>query len=132
MTTEKEEIAWAAGLFEGEGCITSGRPGSIGLECTNTDLDVLQRFLAAVKVGKIYGPSRCKGYKDYYKDMYRWRLSKKEHVQYVWDLFAPFLGARRTARFEFFKHNIQTDFRFGPRGPYGPRKLKEINEVVVQ
>jgi hypothetical protein len=46
-----EEIAWAAGLFEGEGSITRfGRPGKFDLRVSlnMTDEDVVRRFDAIV------------------------------------------------------------------------------------
>ncbi len=57
------DMAWAAGLFEGEGCIVYLRHGprtSDGcywterqLQLTITDRDVLERFLQIVEVGVI-------------------------------------------------------------------------------
>ncbi len=56
--------AWAAGLFEGEGCIylkKHNRPGrgthDRRLYVTSTDLDVLQRFRSIVACGAIYAGS---------------------------------------------------------------------------
>jgi hypothetical protein len=38
------EVAWAAGIFEGEGCIVRKNNGrSIGLSISNTDLEILER-----------------------------------------------------------------------------------------
>jgi hypothetical protein len=60
-----EEIAWAAGLFEGEGTITQNS-GVVNLRVTSTDGDVLDRFAEVVGAGKVYGsyvytrPDGCK------------------------------------------------------------------------
>jgi hypothetical protein len=51
-----EEIAWAAGLFEGEGSITRfGRSGKFDLRVSlnMTDEDVVRRFDAIVDRGKV-------------------------------------------------------------------------------
>ena len=56
MPTPAEEIAWAAGLFEGEGCMTvsGGRPF---MRLNSTDEDTPRRFWEVVAAGKVYGPS---------------------------------------------------------------------------
>lgn len=51
-----DEIAWAAGLFEGEGSArvtSSGRPS---LRVKMTREDSVLRFAKAVGAGKVYGP----------------------------------------------------------------------------
>ena len=50
-----EEIAWAAGLFEGEGCATvsNGRPR---LVLRMTDEESVRRFGDTVGIGRVYGP----------------------------------------------------------------------------
>jgi hypothetical protein len=55
MPTPREEIAWAAGLFEGEGCmtITGGQPV---MRVASTDRDSTDRFYEIMGVGKVYGP----------------------------------------------------------------------------
>lgn len=52
------ELAWATGLFEGEGCISSkGAPYHAPSLCvTQRDRQVLDRFVAAIGEGKVYGP----------------------------------------------------------------------------
>jgi hypothetical protein len=55
MSVENAQIAWAAGLFEGEGTIVDST-GSVQLRVKMTDLDVLERLLDVFGVGDIYGP----------------------------------------------------------------------------
>ena len=61
---EREELAWAAGLFDGEGCFhfllqrrkdTSLQPLT-QTRMTQVDREVLDRFQAAVGLGTVYGP----------------------------------------------------------------------------
>ena len=49
------EIAWAAGLFDGEGSATVCRRRS-RLAVKMADEESVRRFHAAVGVGKVYGP----------------------------------------------------------------------------
>ncbi len=126
LTQETVNAAWAAGLFEGEGCITRNQPNGCTLEMVSTDLDVLQKFLTIVKVGKIQGPIRNRNFKPYYKTQYRWRLSAKKDIIFVWDLIGPHMGIRRTAKFEEFRDRLYHNGNLNrkKRGPYGKRKLQ--------
>jgi len=65
MTTDPVLLAWAAGFFEGEGCIghATGTPRSIGIGVVNTDLERLEKFAAVMDCGLIrdrgkQGPNR--------------------------------------------------------------------------
>lgn len=87
-------IEWAAGLFEGEGCITTadnGRYTSLQLEMT--DEDIVDEF--AKLMG--YGNVRYKIRKDHpeWKPTYRWTCQKKDEVVRILDLLLPYLGLRR-------------------------------------
>jgi hypothetical protein len=53
--SEELDIAWAAGLFEGEGTIVDST-GSVQLRVKMTDLDVLEKLFDVFGVGGIYGP----------------------------------------------------------------------------
>lgn len=95
------EIAWAAGLFEGEGSLSvmakkGGRP-AIQLSITSTDHDVLERFTVVVNAGKVYGPYRAK---DKCKPQYQWRAHGWDLLQRLHDDWARFLGKRRRERFK--------------------------------
>jgi hypothetical protein len=48
MTTRNEEIAWAAGFFEGEGTITEC-DRSLHVRLVNTDEHVTERFAEIVR-----------------------------------------------------------------------------------
>jgi hypothetical protein len=92
-----EEIAWAAGLFEGEGAISRhGRSGKFDLRVSlnMTDEDVVRRFDAIVDRGKIYGP-----YSSYrgHKPVWNWvALGDAGHD--VVDLIGPWLSPRRVSQ----------------------------------
>jgi hypothetical protein len=90
------EVAWAAGLFEGEGCFDSSpsmafRPrASMSL----TDYDVILRFHEIVGVGKICViPPR----KEIHKIAWQWYTNSDEFF-HVYELFKSYLGVRRNER----------------------------------
>jgi hypothetical protein len=55
ILVNREDLAWAAGLFDGEGH-TRCDGGSLKLSVAQKDREVLDRFVSAVGVGKVYGP----------------------------------------------------------------------------
>ena len=84
------EIAWAAGLFEGEG--TSYITGSQArLELTSTDKDIVERFHRIMGCGNVH--VRATG--QVYKTQYRWCLNKRDDVVEVLTILIPWLGKRR-------------------------------------
>jgi hypothetical protein len=97
MPTRDEEIAWAAGFFEGEGCI-SETGGQFTLRLNNTDEEAIRRFDDYVQLGRIYGP-----YANTVSDGYR-RRAFWSWAAYGWQAFdvmnllAPHLSTRRLAR----------------------------------
>jgi hypothetical protein len=93
-------LGWAAGLFEGEGCIHSHPSRARGggrcakLDLAMTDEDVVRRFHSVVGVGVVYGP-RFQGDR---KPTWRWSTTRFEHAQYVVALFWNWFGRRRKAK----------------------------------
>jgi hypothetical protein len=100
MATDTE-IAWAAGLFEGEGCfsIATFRSKYQYPRATifSTDLDILERFAKIVKVGHLNSKPEKRQRKDGWKrkPQYRWTASSVKDVEVIVDLFDPWLGPRR-------------------------------------
>lgn len=89
----EHEVAWAAGLFEGEGSVyAEDQNGRRYLRfcLTSTDEDVIQRFARIVGVGKVYGP-----YAGTNKPRYDWRTMKAADGSAAAVLLAPWLGQRR-------------------------------------
>ena len=97
MITEAD-VAWAAGLFEGEGCITV-TDGRVTLRLASTDYEVVERFLRVVEAGKLYGPY-TRGYRDGFHRRPRWVWvgDRRGAVERILADFAPWLGTRRRAR----------------------------------
>lgn len=105
----RENLAWAAGLFEGEGCFSTstvkGRRYA-RMRMTSTDVDVLERFRAVVgcgqiSAGKISPSAAASGTK---KQPYVWGLSGRLNVYAVGVALFPWLHSRRRARFTELVH----------------------------
>ena len=95
-----DDVAWAAGLFEGEGCIQLPKPGmGVRLTMGSTDRDVLDRFAAAVG-GKVRGPYKPNGRNTPpgRKPIYFWGVQGTTSAQQILRMFWPYLGDRRRAR----------------------------------
>ncbi len=90
--------AWAAGLFEGEGCITrcNGRPR---LSLRMTDEEAVRRFAEVVGVGKVYGPYGGYGYRDGHerRPVFMWVASRVD-AGVAYALMEPWLGESRRLR----------------------------------
>ena len=87
-----KSIEWAAGLFEGEGCIYSdGKRSSLHLG--GKDLDVIQEFRDTVGVGNII--ERKKKRKESHATIYMWQTYAGDKVSFVLGKLLPHLGQRR-------------------------------------
>ncbi len=53
---QKLDLAWAAGLFDGEGSVNNAAKGKLRLSVAQTDREVLDRFAKAVGLGTVNGP----------------------------------------------------------------------------
>lgn len=97
----REEIAWAAGLFEGEGCISISKPKSGSkfnqnriVQLSMTDKDVVDKFHNLIGFGLRYefDPSKRN---PTWKIRYDWKVYKAEHVQAFLAAIWCFLCERR-------------------------------------
>jgi hypothetical protein len=98
-----EEIAWAAGLFEGEGCMhfrgTVGkRGGNAQMRLTMTDSDVVARFAVIMGCGNSYFSHtpvhRARGEKP----LYTWVVYTASQIIQCLELLMPWLGDRRRVK----------------------------------
>ncbi len=93
----REQLAWAAGMFEGEGCIShdSGKRGTArALTLVSTDRDVLHTFARVVGVGVI----RERGVRGRRKASWRWEVRRWRDIEPLLRKLLPYLGARRRAK----------------------------------
>src|SRR5439155_14421107 len=110
MPTESE-IAWSAGLFEGEGCIGTNSKNPVKdsprLQVPITDLDVLRRF-QGIWGGTIRGPySNGHGFKIYW----RWDSNSWDEYVRVGGAMRPYFGERRAARYDDLLSRMPAHFR---------------------
>lgn len=101
MERSRESLAWAAGLFEGEGCFSSHKTGNrisgIDVSITSADEDVLIKFHQIMKnIGTINGPyhqttpdGRPK------KSVWKWHVCNFEGAQATIAMLWSWLGTRR-------------------------------------
>src|SRR5258708_6858023 len=105
-------IAWAAGVFEGEGSIIvrpagGKRPGlQRRLQVPMTDADVLHRFRDVVGAGRIYGPIQRE---DNYKPVYVWVCSRWADIERILRAFRPYLLERRGAKADVMLESAPRD-----------------------
>lgn len=102
-----EEIAWLAGIYEGEGScsITNGR--AIRIEITMTDKDIIDRICNLTGLGRVrILPSR----NEKYKQAFNWGLGSLNAVSFL-NVIMPWLGERRAARAKAAVKNWTTNKR---------------------
>lgn len=87
-----EEIAWLAGLYEGEGCVQAEPDGKLVVKFKMTDEDVLLRAKDAFGFGCVSGPYKPSGLGK--KQTWEWRLTTRKAVAFLAMIF-PWLLARR-------------------------------------
>ena len=92
----REELIWAAGLFEGEGCITRAGGYSWAMKLRMTDEDVVRKFYDIIKLGYVGGP--YKKLNPDHKDYWEWQTAKANEVYALCAAFWPFMGQRRQAK----------------------------------
>jgi hypothetical protein len=122
MNQHDLDIAWAAGLFEGEGCVTvSVYPNKVKgwhtrqkVELVTTDEDVIRKFAEIVGVGSVHGPRYREGRQ---KPIWNWRSCRWDDIYYILDLFIDYLGQRRLDQF-LKVITIRTDRPYVRSGKY--------------
>lgn len=129
----ESEIAWAAGLFEGEGTVyakrtRSGRQWHAALFVTSTDRDVVEKFAHLVGASIYERPTESAGH--YGKlPVFTARINQSERSLEIADLFAPWLGERRLDQIAEAKRRVLSSLPDGRkdgtawetrRSRYGP------------
>ncbi len=94
-------VAWAAGLFEGEGSFhlrrmrENRRSVHLHAALVTTDHDVILRFAEVVGVGRL-GDVRQR--RPHHKQQWAWRANGSD-VELLYELIGPWLGERRQRRY---------------------------------
>ena len=113
----RTEIAWAAGLYEGEGSVVLTEWG-LKLQIRMTDEDVLEH-LRTILGGNLNGPYQynVEG-RPPRKPFWIWSLGGPE-VDRVCRLLEPWLGKRRRGRMEQLGAFAQQQFELGENPELG-------------
>lgn len=98
QTTWREELAWAAGFFDGEGWTgtisNNGEKHYARMAIHQVHLPSLERFQRAVLgLGRIGGPYDHSGGRN--KPIYKWQVTNYAEVQAVGVLLIGFLAAEK-------------------------------------
>lgn len=96
----KEDIAYIAGLFEGEGCITIAHGKNYSypkVSISSNDLDVIE--YVALVTGEGFVTTKKRANKKY-PPAYCWDLHKEKEIWEFIDLIYSWLGERRRSRID--------------------------------
>jgi hypothetical protein len=91
------DLAWAIGLFEGEGCITMSK-ALVQVSMRSTDKDVMERFVGIIGAGTVR-LSRSPSAPAHHKDQWAWQLVGGP-AEYFLRMILPWLCERRRGRAE--------------------------------
>jgi hypothetical protein len=98
---EKEQIAYLAGVFDGEGSFgiwSKGKKKAPNFRATveMQDVDTIMKFMVYFKAGTImYIEPR----KEHFKSLYRWKIDSDKAVKVVREML-PYLSRRRQSKFQ--------------------------------
>lgn len=98
MPPTPSDIAWAAGVIEGEGWIGTPKKRFIPtVQVIMTDADVVGRLYGIFAVGLVrYKASR----EDRHTDTWRWTVTKRADTLSVCAAVRPYMGKRRTEQID--------------------------------
>lgn len=91
---KKVDIAWAAGIIEGEGTFGIAKDRTKFVTVRMTDEDIILR-LQEIFGGNVTGPYSFSSSADH-KPLYRWSVSQREKVVEVLEAILPYMGIRRS------------------------------------
>ena len=139
MATE-EELAWAAGLFEGEGTITRlnkvGASKRWSIAVGMTDYSVIQKLFEVVGVGHVHGPYTYKNSKnrkrEFHSPYWVWNVAYRDGIIEVYGQFAKWLSVRRLVKFDEALNDIVFIKGRGRRNQFtAPRPWTPEQDLIV-
>lgn len=108
ITSDMVQIAWAAGLIEGEGSIQTGegrysshtgrRIVAVRIRVVMSDPDVVERLRDIFGVGNILPYRNTQGLGK--KPLFRWDTSRHDEVKSICQAIYPFMGERRRGQID--------------------------------
>lgn len=125
------EIAWVAGLMEGEGSFASTKHGSPFMTLQMNDKDVLEKLCSILGVAKLYGPYRHRRGENYDTPHYRVTAYSTSAIEWMLTIW-PLMGMRRRAKII----EVVNKWRTKPirqqgnrRGIYNPKCIANQEEI---
>lgn len=113
MSVDREELAWAAGFFDGEGNTNAFLRTTLArdvwvvqLAVSQIHIDTLERFKRSVGLGRIYGP-----YKRAAQDIYTFKVSGFEKVQAIIAMLWPWLTPHKKEQASLALSRYRSTFR---------------------
>ena len=132
----RDGVAWAAGYFDGEGCLHSRKTASDDggrssashltwrMTISSTDLDMLEKFRDVFGIGAIYGPRTGEGRKP----IWVWKVASPAKIYAICAAMLPFLCARRAEKFaEFMAYFANYRYNGGVRRPLSRETRAKIS-----
>jgi hypothetical protein len=107
---KKTDIAWLAGLFEGERCISIERNGGTRLTIGMCDRDIIDRVDDLYPCPRIQAvvPKPARPNYNQPRTRYVWRINDPAKVREFITLVLPWLGERRTTKALDVLHHLDT------------------------
>jgi hypothetical protein len=94
-TLTESEIAWLAGIYEGEGSAwAQGQGRAISVAIVMTDFDIIDRIFALVGTGSVRDGKHAN---EAHKPFRTWSVTSLNAVEFL-ETIMPWLGARRAAK----------------------------------
>lgn len=131
----RESLAWAAGFFDGEGCITLSRHNdkyinlslSIGQKLIDEELiwgesESLVKFREAVQIGNINGPYLDR--RNSTSQICRYTASGYEQIQAIMAMLWPWLGDIKKDKWIKCRQEFFTNLQENNIASYKQRKVK--------
>lgn len=117
------DIAWMAGIIEGEGCIRTRRGLNPSVVVEMTDKDIIDRLHFINNGGSV---SERKKKQDHHKQSWSWSLCSRQEVARLLLAIYPLMGQRK-------QHQISecTDAFLKPRNPGKKKSLRPCGTVAA-
>ncbi len=89
--TDGEKLAWAAGFFDGEGCVAVANGNSLYMSAAQIDRTPLDQ-LTEILGGKVYGPRYPS--REGRRPIFEWKLTTHHNVVRALRCLLPFLTCK--------------------------------------
>lgn len=89
------EIAWVAGIIEGEGCVSLKGKSGVKILVNMTDEDTIEKLLSITNVGAMRGPYR---WREQHLQYWTWDVGKHADVIPLLRAILPWMSQRRTTK----------------------------------